>query len=205
MIRNHTVICHKTCVCKYLAFIIYAFLQSWLQGLKAAHGQDTPGAMCPSTHPFPSSRAHSTGTQHLESLHSPFSMHQQPETKGVCEGGALFCSLHCKKSPGFGAISTLVVWEEHGRDVPAPQPTCGPQGGHSPCKPQASSSTVFPFTALTLAQPLARSQQRSGLWGAPDMRSADKGYACAGKRCQGLAQHHSTALQGCQPAPHHST
>lgn len=139
---NHTAICHKTCVCKYLGLIIYAFLLSWLRRQRTA-----PGALCPGTHPCPAPPA---APQAPTKFAQPFpSTRQQPETKGIREGGVLF------RPPCPSAVRRILVsvqfaarWWLRG--------CCGQsregvsRGGHSLRKPHAGSSSVSPCAAQHL-------------------------------------------------------
>lgn len=108
--------------------------------------------------------------------------------------------LRSWKNPVLGAIcksvvATLVLWEEQGRDAPAlltTPATLRTLGRAFPTRAPSQQLDCLPIRGLTLAQPLARSQQRSRLQGAPTTalrrELCRQRIRCAQKRCQGPAQ-----------------
>lgn len=109
MITNHTAICHKTCVCKYLGLLFMHFSPARSEG--SGQQSSTPG-----TH-----RSGSAPSCHVAG--------SRAETKGGCEGASpLPWCPHTVRTPALSC--SLALWSSQD-EMPAPltapshpQPRC---------------------------------------------------------------------------------
>jgi len=144
MITDHKAICHKTCVCRYLGLIIYAFLLSRLGRQRTMQVLAAPGALRPGTRPFP---APGPAPQAPKVRRAPSS--HVPAAWGYA-GGAVSSAPRATAQPEESWLRCH-LWHggfrgQSDAGMPHASQAAGPGQG-IPHQPRASSSAAFPLAA----------------------------------------------------------